>query len=105
MSSERRIDAGRRVSGTERRAATFQLPDAVSRRLDDLAKLVDDEGGRTSRQELVAALISTAAADGPALIDTLRSYRTMSVREVTIGAQRDEVVVVQRYGPGPRRNT
>lgn len=105
MSSEQRIDAERRVRDTERRAATFQLPDAVSRRLDDLTEIVHDEGDRTSRQELVAALISTASTDSPALIDTLRRYRRMSVREVTIGAQQDEVVVVRRYGPGPRRHT
>jgi hypothetical protein len=104
MNSERRIEPEQPVRATERRVATFQLPDAVSKRLDDLTKLVHDEGGRTSRQELVAALIGTAPADGPTLIDALRSYRMMSVRDVTIGSEQDEVVVVERYGPGPRRH-
>lgn len=79
----------------------MNLPIAVQRRLDDFAEAA--RVTRTSRNELLAALIATTAVDKAVLSELVLRYREMTIGEVLDdGADQDDVVVPLRQPGRPR---
>jgi hypothetical protein len=79
------------------------IPAPLSARLDGLVELADQEGARTSRKEMLAALLLAGPADGTHLADLVRDYRTARV-EATIIKNQPEARFLEpdRPPPGPR---
>ena len=86
-------------------AVGFTLPVPISHRLDLLVELVETEAGeRTSRKELLAALILAAGDDGKELARSLRIYRSQTAASVlTPGAELEQGLALRPGRPGPRR--
>jgi len=86
------------------RAVGIRIPIPVSERLDRMVAAATGAGERTSRQELVAALIANADLGGEAVADNLRHYRKMKVRDCLPGQASDgsNVVHIADHKPGPR---
>ena len=79
------------------RGTSMNLPIAVLRRLDAMAQ--EARRTRTSRNELLAALIATTALDREALEDTVDRYRRLRIGDALPDeevADRDSVVVPMR---------
>ena len=81
----------------------IRWPLAVGQILDLLVAAAEEAGERTSRKELLAALVATQKHDGAALGRALKRYRKMSVGDA-LGVEAGGQAVVQlvRHGPGPR---
>ena len=80
------------------------LPAVISDRLDSLVVLVEDAGERTSRKELMAALILERSAVGEDLATMLRRYRRAAVRDALVRAHPDaKSILLAARQPGPRR--
>jgi hypothetical protein len=91
------------LTGCPHRQTTFELPAPLSERLDRLVELADDEGARTSRKEVVAALVLAASESGRELADSVVRYRTAKARDAAVGADMAVVLQVRTHQPGPRR--
>jgi hypothetical protein len=79
------------------------LPAPLSGRLDGLVELADAEGAKTSRKELLAALLLNASADGESLAVLVRDYRKASIAQAMISGQSEtRFLDPQRPAPGPR---
>jgi hypothetical protein len=79
----------------------LSLPSPLSERLDQLVRLAEDAGERTTRKEIVASLILCAPTDGPALSERIRQLRAAVVHEA-IAPDESGLVRLARHGPGPR---
>jgi hypothetical protein len=79
------------------------VPAPLSDRLNALVDLLDAAGERTSRKELIAALIFATQPLSEQLADMLRAYRHASVRDALVEPDRDaETVQLAPRKPGPR---
>jgi hypothetical protein len=79
------------------------LPAPLSGRLDVLVELADAEGAKTSRKEVLAALLLSASDDGDALAGLVRDYRKASIAQAMISSQSEaRFLDPQRPAPGPR---
>jgi hypothetical protein len=79
------------------------VPAPLSARLDGLVELADQEGARTSRKELLAAVLLAAPAEGRSLAGLVRDYRMANVGEAVIDGQPEErFLEPDRPAPGPR---
>jgi len=66
------------------------VPTAVIVRAEQLCALVDDADGiRPDRQDLIAALIYAAEADGFRLAEIWQEYRTAPVHKVVLGVDNE----------------
>ena len=98
-----RLDLDGRLVEGEETGAAVDWPVALHHRVDQLVELAESIGERTSRKELVAAVVFAAPQDGTVLSDLLRSYRTALTRDALLNVPSDEnVVELRRRGPGPR---
>ena len=99
------VELGARVAGhPDRKAVAVNWPRTVDRRLDELVERLRENGERTDRTELLAALVAAAETDPERLQRTLRAYRIARVRDVLIDAPRDSTIArLPIYGPGPRQ--
>jgi hypothetical protein len=88
----------------DERSVGLALSAPLSERLDALVRLVEASGDRTSRKELIAALILAATPNGEDLAGCVRSYRTALARDALLDPDRapDELASEVRK-PGPRR--
>lgn len=78
-------DLGERASRL-RKWKIANAPPPVFARIEQLCDLVDDADGiRPNRQELIAALIYGAPADGRKLARLWQKYRTAPVHQVVLG--------------------
>ena len=82
-------------------AVAWPLP--VDARLDQLLARARDAGERTSRREIVAALVAMCDLNGDDLGTLLRRYRTSRLRDVVEVASDADAVPFARQRPGPRR--
>lgn len=82
----------------------FRWPIAVDAKLDRLLQAADAATERTSRKEIVAALVATCDLDGAALGEMIRRYRAMKVRDA-LPAQPQNASVVRLAERGPGRPT
>lgn len=79
------------------------MPAPLSGRLDGLVDLADGEGARTSRKELVGALLLAAPVNGEDLAGLVRRYRKAAVGDAVIKGQPEErFLQPERPPPGPR---
>jgi hypothetical protein len=82
---------------------SFRWPMAVDQRLDALVERAEAAGERTTRRELLAALIAGSDLTGEQLGDLLRRLRRARVGDVVLDIGGDgNVAVLQNYKPGPR---
>jgi hypothetical protein len=77
-------------------------PVPVDVRLEQILAQAKAAGERTSRRELVAALIATYEMTDDELSDMLRRYRKMKVREMLGVPDEANVVPFKKQPPGPR---
>ena len=79
------------------------LPAVLSDRLDRLVMIAEQHGERTSRREIVAALLLAARPSGHTLSELIHSYRRADVSAALIGPRADDkAFVVPKSKPGPR---
>ena len=87
------------------RNSGLNLPHAVDFKIDDLLDIAADAGERSSRKEIVAALIAVATTDPDQLVEILRTYRSLSNGAILAseGSTDAQVVELRQAGPGPRK--
>jgi hypothetical protein len=79
------------------------VPAPLTGRLDGLVELADEEGAKTSRKELLGALLLAAPTDGKRLAGLVRDYRMANVAEAVIPDQPEaRFLEPDRPAPGPR---
>jgi hypothetical protein len=91
------------VSSYEDRQAGISWPLPVDAKLEQLLDAARAVGERTSRREIVAAIIAMSNFTGEELSALLRSYRLALVGDVLQSSDTSNVVKFTRHGPGPRR--
>ena len=85
------------------RSVGLVLPVVLSDRLDKLVMIAEQHGERTSRREVVAALLLAARPSGHTLSQLIHSYRRADVSAALIGTRADDkAFVVPKSKPGPR---
>ena len=98
-----RLDANDRAADCVSKAAAINWPYPVDRRLDQLVEAANGVGAGTRRNELAAALVLVAEADGAALFASVVALRTAKVRDVVLDVeQAAQVVEMPRYKAGRR---
>lgn len=94
-----------RVWTSPQRNAGVNLPIVIDRYIDRLLAIASDAGERTSRKEVVAAVLASVPPDEEALVDLLRAYRKLRNRDIDLGDDVDDqnIVTFRANRPGPRR--
>ncbi|MGC5007722.1 hypothetical protein [Streptomyces sp. DT203] len=85
----------------QRRTTSVPWPEDIDRRLNILVRSAAAAGERTSRAELLAALVAVAETEPEELASLLHRYRRMPADALSDDAARDDLPVVR--APGPRR--
>lgn len=75
----------------------------INERLDQLVELADQAGARTTRKELVAALILGASDSAVTLRDAVLTYRTSRAKDAAVSGDPARVLELRQHRPGPRR--
>jgi len=96
------LDADSLVTDNVERQASIAWPLPVDVRLEKLLKQAKAAGERTSRKELVAALVATCDLTNAQLGEMLRQYRTATVREILPVPEGENVIPFTKQPPGPR---
>jgi hypothetical protein len=79
------------------------LSDAISARLDALVDLANAAGTRTSRKELIAALLLATGPNDEELAETVRRYRTARARDTLFdNSAAATMLTFTPRKPGPR---
>ena len=79
------------------------LPRPISDRLDGLVSLVEEAAERTSRKELLGALILAASPDVSELVTALRRFRHSAAGDARLDGRPTEAMLTLAKGrPGPR---
>jgi hypothetical protein len=103
MTALRRIPSDSPLRDAPEEGIGVTVPAPLSDRLNALVDLLDAVGERTSRKELIAALILAARPRSDELADTVRAYRRASVRDALVEPNRaGETVQLAARKPGPR---
>jgi hypothetical protein len=84
------------------RSITLGLPGPLNERLDRLVELADDEGARTNRKELVAALVLAAPESATQLADAVIALRKAKASDAAVSGDLASVLEFRRHQPGPR---
>jgi hypothetical protein len=72
-------------------------------KLDRLLRRAEEAGERTSRKEVVAALIAGYDGDEDDIASMLKRYRRITVRELlAVPDSKDVIDIAQHRKPGPR---
>ena len=104
MPREVRVDRTSPLSSCETKGASVTWPLPLDVHVDHLVEQVEAAHERTTRRELVAAVVYAAPRDGRQLSKLLKRYRAATVADVAAGADvGGDVAVYQTHGPGPRR--
>ncbi|MER8037155.1 hypothetical protein [Streptomyces hydrogenans] len=85
----------------QRHVTSVSWPVEVDAKVSLLVRAAAAAGERTSRAELLAALVSTVEVDPQRLADLLHKYRRLPSDAFTADENRDDLPLVRR--PGPRR--
>lgn len=91
------------LADLEERSVGLALSAPLSARLDALVGLVVESGDRTSRKELIAALILAAEPNGEDLAGLVRAFRKALTRDTLVDSECVTEVSQERHKPGPRR--
>ena len=97
------LNVGDALSSYPDRQAGISWPLPVDAKLEDLLKAARSVGERTSRREIVAAIVAMANFSGDELSRLLRDYRLARVGDVLQPSDTSNVVKFTEHGPGPRR--
>lgn len=92
------------VSRSSDRQIGLRLPVVVDEHVEHLIRLAEDAGERTSRRELISALLATCDLDGQQVRNMIGRYRVMKVAEIRgiPHGDADSVVLLSSRRPGPR---
>lgn len=92
-------------SGPKRNCGVqWALP--VDARLDTFVESAHSAGEKTTRRELLSAIVCAVEDDAEELGRIIRSYRLKTVAEVLDEKPDGEnVIAIRRHPPGPRRST
>lgn len=82
----------------ERRTTSIAWPLDVDTRLNVLVRLAALAGERTSRVEILAAMVSAAETDPEALTRLLHSYRQLSADALTEDNRRSDLPSIRTSG-------
>ena len=104
MSHHETFGGDERLSGCTEVTVGVALPAPLSERLDELVRLAEETGERTTRKELVASLVLAAPMDGAVLSDGIRRLRHAAVSDAVVPDASGRVRLKPR-GPGPRSRT
>ncbi|WP_037622782.1 hypothetical protein [Streptomyces aureus] len=85
----------------QRRTTSVQWPEDIDRRLNILVRAAAAAGERTSRAELLAALVAAADAEPEELALLLHRYRRLPETAFASDENREDLPHV--LAPGPRR--
>ncbi|MFF9078764.1 hypothetical protein ACF1BR_03655 [Streptomyces rubiginosohelvolus] len=85
----------------QRQQTSVLWPEDIDRRLNILVRTAAAAGERTSRAELLAALVAAAETDPEMLASLLHHYRRMPADALAEDRERSDLPVVR--SPGPRR--
>jgi len=99
-------DENRLLRTSEARQTLFNLPVALSNRLDRLVERVEGEGIHTSRKDLIAALVLAAPEDAAELLKLSLGYGKATVKDAALQDEPEATVLdFQQRKPGrrPRR--
>lgn len=97
------VDLGERLARSQDKQVGLRWPIALDEFVDRLVRVAEAAGERTNRKELIAAIVATATADGAALGQALRRYRTMTVGDCLPEAEHEgRVIHLAGRKPGPR---
>ncbi len=96
------LDPGGIADHAPNRNCGVQWPLPVNDRLERLVRRAKAAGERTSRREMLSAIVCTFDASDEEVGKMLRTYRLLTVREV-VGGEDDNVVRIEQFGPGPRK--
>ena len=99
--SDEPINLDERLVASRDRQVGLRLPLAIDQRLDALLARSVDAGERTTRRELLAAIILATDLNGEDLGGLLREYRRCTVRAALLDAHQ-EIVTFLTHRPGPR---
>jgi hypothetical protein len=99
--SDEPINLDERLTASRDRQIGLRLPFAIDQRLDALLARSVDAGERTTRRELLAAIILATELNGDDLGRLLKTYRRAKVRDALLDANRDNVTYLT-HKPGPR---
>jgi hypothetical protein len=103
MASRHSLDPDSPLRAAPERSIGLSLNDPISMRVDQLVDLIEQHGERTTRKELVAALILAAGSRPQELGDALRGYRRALVRDAFLDpALVGSAVRLPPRKPGPR---
>lgn len=69
------------AKGNDRKTTSVEWPRTVDAKLERLFELARAEGERTSRSDILAALVAAAPENGEGLGVVIHSYRRMRVRD------------------------
>lgn len=78
------------------------IPDVLSERLDSLVGLLDSAGARSTRADIVGALLLAVEPDADSLDELVRTYRNCSVRDAYLGSATGDGMRLAPTAPGPR---
>src|ERR1700739_2567847 len=99
-----RLEADLKASTAVPKQSGISWPLPADRRLDQLVDLANEAGAGTRRNELAAAIIAAADADGELLLRIVLKWRRALVRDVVVHTPQDSAVVyLPRYRPGRRK--
>ena len=100
-----RLEASLKASTAVTKQAGLTWPIPADRRLDQLVELANEAGAGTRRNELAAAIVAAAEADGEVLLQLVLQWRRSRVRDVIVDSPPESSVIhFPRYGPGRRKS-
>lgn len=93
-----------KVAGSAERNSGVSWPLAIDRRLDQILSVAADVGERTTRKELVAAILLSFEPDEESLNEVLRRFRKARIADALLDApdEADGVVTFIPNQAGPR---
>lgn len=86
----------------QRRTTSVRWPENIDRRLSILVRAAAAAGERTSRAELLAALVTATNPEPEQIAALLHHYRRLPADALADDEARDDLPLVR--APGPRRN-
>jgi hypothetical protein len=99
-----RLEADLKAGTAVTKQAGLTWPMPADRRLDQLVELANEAGAATRRNELAAAIVAAAEADGEVLLQLVLQWRRSTVRDVIVNPPPESSVIhFPRYGPGRRK--
>jgi hypothetical protein len=99
--SDDRVDRAERLVASRDKQVGLRLPLAIDQRLDALMTRAIDAGERTTRRELLAAVILAAEPTGDELGLLLKNYRRATVGDALLDVEPNNVAYIS-HKPGPR---